>query len=120
MKHTDLTLLILTLNSMIDSGRYDDISPDEVGRHINDGSILRFLSDRGGRDVDLSFLETSYRGPFTDAYINHLQAIYDVSGDGRRKWGVRNKGLCLLLAWTNEILQQGSGWKADENIAFRA
>jgi hypothetical protein len=28
------------------------------------------------------------------------------AGDERRKWGVENSGLCLLLAWTNELIQQ--------------
>jgi hypothetical protein len=36
------------------------------------------------------------------------------AGNERRKWGIENLGLCLLLAWTNEIIQQGSGWYPSE------
>jgi len=57
---------------------------------------------------------------FESWYVEHLQSLYDAySGDENRKWGVQNKGLCLVLAWANEIIQQGSGWLADENISKR-
>jgi len=36
------------------------------------------------------------------------------AGNERRKWGIENLGLCLLLAWTNKIIQQGSGWYPNE------
>lgn len=120
MKHAELTLLILGLNSMIDSGKFDDISLEEVRRHIDDGSILDFIRERAGHALGLSFLESSYRAPFVAEYVNYLQAILDAyGGDEGKRWGIKNKGLCLLLAWTNEILQQGTGWKAEENIARR-
>lgn len=122
MEHSALTLLILHLNSLLDSGKYDNITVDEVKRHIDDGSILRFLRQRAGSDIDLSIhLDTATYGNFEEFYVSYLQAILGgYSGYERRKWGVENKGLCLLIAWTNEIIQQGSGWKPMENIARRA
>jgi hypothetical protein len=122
MKHTALTLLILYLNSLLDSGKYDDISLEDVKRHIDDGSILRFLRQRAGTDIDLSaHLDSSIHGNFEEFYVNNLQATLDAyGGNERRKWGVEKKGLCLLLAWTNEIIQQGSGWQAEQDISRRA
>ena len=41
MKHEALTLLVNNLNRILDTGRYDDISLDEVASHIEVGSILQ-------------------------------------------------------------------------------
>lgn len=119
MKHSALTLLILQLNALLDTGRYDDITIDEVKGRIEDGSILRFLRDRAGKDIDLSFqFETKSYANFERFYVTYLQGINNAYGGGEsRKWGVENRGLCLLIAWTNEILQQGSGWTPAPNMA---
>lgn len=113
MNHRSLTYLILELNSMLDSGKHDRIGLAEVKKHIDDGTILRFIRKRGGKDIDLSILlDTTTYGNFEEYYVGGLQAILDgYGGNERRKWGVEKKGLCLLIAWTNEIIQQGSGWK---------
>lgn len=122
MNHYALTLLVLQLNQLLDSGKYDKISIEEVRKHIDDGTICRFLRDRAGKDIDLSaHLEEKTFGDFEKFYVRHLQSLYDAySGKEREKWGVERKGLCLLIAWTNEILQQGTGWKPNENISTRA
>jgi len=121
MDHTALTLLILQLNKLIDMEKYDDITIEEVHQHIDDGTILQFLQKRGQGDIDLSIhLDTTVYGDFQSFYVKQLQSIYDAyAGNERRKWGVQNKGLCLLVAWTNEIIQLGSGWKPNMNISER-
>lgn len=49
-------------------------------------------------------------GDFERAYEEKMNQIYNAyAGDERRKWGVQNLGLCLVLAWTNEIIQWGEG-----------
>lgn len=121
MKHTALTLLILQLNSLLDTGKYDDISIEEVHEQIDNGNILRFLQERAGDDIDLSIhLNTDVYGDFERFYVEYLQSIYHAyAGNERRKWGVENKGVCLLIAWTNEIIQQGTGWRPDADIVER-
>lgn len=108
VKITALTLLILQVNSLIDSGKYNDISIDDVEKAIETKSLLRMLQQRVGADIDLSLhLGTTY-GNFEADYEERLHQIYGgYSGQAGRKWGVRNLGLCLVLAWTNEIIQQG-------------
>lgn len=122
MKLSALTVLILNINSLIDSGKYDDITIEDIRRRIDDGTILRYLKQRAGNDIDLTlYLDhpAAYQG-FEDFYVNYLQATYDAyGGDERKRWGVEKKGLCLLLAWTNEIIQQGSGWEPSPDIARR-
>jgi hypothetical protein len=113
MNHHALTLLILKLNSLVDSGKYDDITIREVHKHIKDGTILRFLQARVGADASLrDLLGTEPYGDFQGFYLKELQSLYECHGGNEsRKWGVEKKGLCLLIAWTNEILQQGTGRK---------
>ena len=90
-----------------------------VKEHIADGSILRFLRDRAGEDIDLSVhKDGGPYGNFERFYVSYLQAIQDAyGGQGRRKWGVENRGLCLLVAWTAQILQDGADWRPNLNTA---
>ena len=120
VKLTYLTSLILQYNSLIDTGRYDDITISDVHKHIEAGTVLRFIEERAGEDVDFS-LHTSFSArdqSFEEYYARYLRSIYDAyAGNESRKWGVENRGLCLLVAWTNEIIQQGGGWYPREDVA---
>ncbi len=116
VKLTALTLLISEINHLIDTGKYTDIPISDIYDEIQRRNILRYLKEKAGEDIDLSlFLEgKTYQG-FEEFYSDHLEQLYNCySGEERRKWGVENMGLCLLLAWTNAIIQQGSGWYPDE------
>ncbi|MDE0052761.1 MAG: hypothetical protein OXP28_05680 [Gammaproteobacteria bacterium] len=115
-----LTLLILHYNSLIDSGKYDDITISDVHEHIETGTVLRFITERAGTDVDLSlhFSAKAADQSFEQYYARYLRAIfYGSAGNERRKWGVEKRGLCLLVAWTNEIIQAGGGWYPTEDVA---
>lgn len=111
-----LTLLILQLNHLIDSKRFEDISIKEVYRWIESEAVLSSLRERtdGESDLSMFFGDGPYAGfvPFYHEQMNRLAGGY--AGDHNRKWGVENLGLCLLLAWTNELVQQGSGWYPSE------
>ena len=120
VKLLQLTHLILQYNSLIDSGKYDDITISDVHKHIETGTVLRFIEERAGGDVDFSLhLSASAADPsFEEYYVRYLRATYYAyAGDERRKWGVENRGLCLLVAWTNEIIQQGGGWYPTDDVA---
>lgn len=116
MKLTALTLLISEINHLIDTEKYDTISIDDVEKEIKQGSILQYLHKMAKDDIDLSvFLESDTYHGFEDFYVDTLQRTLNAyGGNENRKWGVKNRGLCLLLAWTNEIIQQGSGWYPNE------
>lgn len=116
IKLTALTLLILEINHLIDTGKYDHITIQDIGRHLEDETIFEYLKEVTANDIDLSLLvaDSPYPG-FKDFYIDYMKSMYNAySGNERRKWGIENKGLCLLLAWTNEIIQQGSGWHPND------
>lgn len=110
MKISALTLMILHLNALIDSGKYNDISIHEVHQAIEGKRVLQFLKERAGSDIDLSIHFSNVWPDFEDFYESRLNDLYGgYAGNERRKWGVENLGLCLLIAWTNEIIQQGDG-----------
>jgi len=112
IKLTALTLLILELNHLIDSGKYNHITIENVHTAIEQKRIIPYLKDTTLGDSDFSLYGSD--GPysvFVEYYHEQMYQIYGgYAGNERRKWGVEKLGLCLLLAWTNEIIQQGAGW----------
>lgn len=112
IKLTALTLLIFELNHLIDSGKYNSITIENVHTAIEQKRIIPFLKEttQGDSDFSLYGSDGTYSG-FVEYYHEQMYQIYGgYAGNERRKWGVENLGLCLLLAWTNEIIQQGAGW----------
>lgn len=109
---TALTYLILELNQLLDTGHYFHISIDEIKNQIEKCTVLRYLSDVAKDDIDLSiFLESNTYNQFESRYSQQLKdLLIAYGGNERRKWGIENYGICLLIAWTNEIIQRGSGW----------
>ncbi len=112
IKLSALTLLILELNHLIDSGKYAYITIEDAHKAIEQKSIIPFLAEstKGDSDFSLYGAEGPYAN-FVEYYHEQMYQIYGgYAGNERRKWGVENLGLCLLLAWTNELIQQGAGW----------
>nr|WED69769.1 hypothetical protein PJ912_09485 [Pectobacterium colocasium] len=52
MKVSALTLLILHINSLIDSGNYADITVGDIHKAIEGKRVLRFLKEQAGEDID--------------------------------------------------------------------
>lgn len=107
MTLTNLTYIILELNAALDTGKYDDIPMSEATQHIESGDVIPWLK-RKVPEIDLSLLPEEA----TNEYHAALADIYGgYGGRERRKWGVERRALCLLLAWTNELIQQRR-WQA--------
>lgn len=107
-----LTYLIFQFTHLIDTDKYNDISIEDIHTQIKNKSVIAFLKEETAEDSDFSIFDVN--GAFSDYldyYYEQLLRLYECyAGEERRKWGVKNSGLCLLVAWTNEIIQQGSGW----------
>lgn len=118
-----LTLLIFQYNKLLDTSSCDNITIPDVYAHIEDGTILRYIQERAERtgesfDVSLHLKATADEQSFEEYYSKYLRAFLGGYGRGAaKKWGVQNKGLCLLIAWTNEIIQQGGGWVPSDDVA---
>lgn len=103
MKIIDLTILILGLNAAIDRGHKADW--DETKIHIKAGDVFSWLKTKDF-SIDLSYYNEG-RACIAEEISQEWQSIYHgYDGEERKKWGVQNNGLNLLLAWTNEIIQQ--------------
>jgi hypothetical protein len=107
-----LTLLILEFNRLLDSGKYNHITIKDIHREIKNNNIIEYLRKETAGDSGFSMF--TEKGPYYD-YLDHyheqMYQLYECcAGNERRKWGVEKLGLCLLVAWTNELIQGGSGW----------
>lgn len=116
IKLSALTYIIDELNHLIDSGKYNQITIKDAHKAIEQKRIIPFLEESTKDDADFSVYGTD--GPysnFVEYYHDQMYQMYGgYAGDERRKWGIENLGLCLLLAWTNSIIQQGAGWYPNE------
>jgi hypothetical protein len=108
MTLTNLTYIIFELNAALDSGKYDHVPMSEASQHIESGDAISWLK-REVPEIDLGLLSEESAKEYEAA----LRDIYGGwGGSERRKWGVERRALCLLIAWTNELIQQRR-WKAD-------
>jgi hypothetical protein len=108
MKLNNLTYIVLELNAALDTGKYDELQMQEASQHIQSGDVVQWLQS-SVPDADLSLLA----GEAANEYQSALAEIYGAyAGNERRKWGVERRALCLLIAWTNELIQQRR-WEGD-------
>lgn len=101
MKAYKYNALLWHLIAAMDSGKYDSLTFEEVYRHTEAGSIKALVVDRFGSDIPLSILEPQEWAELSDLWANLANAV-----DARRKFGVESRGICLLMAYTLEGLQQ--------------
>ena len=104
----DLTFLIIGLNHLVDYGHHEGVTIDEVEDHIERGDLFPWLRKKFDGHIDLSIYEGR---PVEMEITKGLQDILGgYRGRERRKWGVQHNGVCLLIAWVNELVQQRA-WK---------
>jgi hypothetical protein len=94
-------MLAFQLNSALDSRRYANVTYKEVTHHIDLGTIFDFLATRLGEDIDLSLYDDAKRTELVAEWQSLLNAV-----DARRKFGVEKNGLCLLVAYCLQGIQQ--------------
>ncbi len=98
-----VTVLLFSLNSLLDSEDQRDILDfDETRREISNGNTVGFLQRKFGDLIDWSIHSTEIIDDLNKRMAN-LERIFGV--DMRAKAGIENNGLCLLMAYGIEILQ---------------
>lgn len=103
-KITAITALIQDLSDLLDKGK--SFSIEEVNSQIENKKVIDWLerefpfgSDNG---LDFSHFTKSDR----DYVHNELYSYWvGYAGDERRKWGIENNGLCILLSWSVEVVK---------------
>lgn len=132
MKLDDLLHFVLCINAAVDTGKYQNISVEDVEGHIEKGDLLSYLKNQLGDNARLDLFvpiqdlgvpeDIDEKGEMKNwiktqialsklnekagaELIEGLQNTLDCYGGGeRRKWGVQNSGLCLLVAWTTGLI----------------
>ena len=100
---TRFTSLAFELNHLLDSSLSTDLT--ETKRRIEDRTVLDWLSEKYSSKFhfDISLHSTEDRGELLDFFNANLECYNE-----RRKMGVENNGLCLLLGYCIEGAQQCS------------
>ena len=100
-----LAFMLFHLSSMLDSGKHDGISLEDVKEHARAGDLITFLNERAknvGDTFDNGFSQVEPQ--FTDWYAAQIRDICEVMDRSeRRKFGIVSRGICLLISYTAEI-----------------
>jgi hypothetical protein len=104
LRLVDLTFTGFLVNAALDAGKGGDLTFDEVYSGLERGSLLVDLDRKYPDTFDFSLFPAG--GEAEEALLG---ALYDatggISGRERRKTGVENNGLCLLMALVLEAIQ---------------
>jgi len=87
--------------AIVDAGNHQDITIAEIEDSIENGTLFQFLEEEIGDEIDLTLWPDEYRTALTNALLD-IVLVY--RGNERRKFGLENSGLCLLVSWTNEVI----------------
>jgi hypothetical protein len=109
MKLFKLCFLGFYLNGALGSGKYDDLTIEEVKERIEDRTIFDYLQEKLQGDIDLSILTPEDKQELNNEWSQLVNVV-----DESRKLCVRNdKGLCLLVAYLFEGIQWRTGIDMD-------
>ena len=97
--------VLFGLSMLLDTGMHDGISIDEVKQHAKAGDLIEFLQGEGGGYFASNIFDSFpvFRKWYSEQIAANCQAM---EGRERRKCGIENRGLCLLVSYTAEIIQQ--------------
>jgi hypothetical protein len=99
-----LHVLILELNALTDKCRHVGISIDEIHKHIASRDVLSWLRAKFP-DVMRNSDDEQQNAEIVER-LDSIQNAY--GGDERKRWGLENSGICLLLAWILEVLAEAT------------
>lgn len=99
---TKLTSLAFGLVQTIDAGKHIAVPPREMIGQIEDGTVFVFLANyKEIADTSLARLTEGDKRRLLGEWQNMANAI-----DASREFGIDNNGLCLLLAYVIEGIQE--------------
>ena len=101
MRISQFTFLGFYLNGAQGTGKYNDITIEQIKEQLSSGKIFSFLQDRLGTDIDTSIFSEQEKVQVIEEWNDMAIAINE-----RRKLCVDNGGLCLLVAYCLESIQR--------------
>lgn len=103
LRNLTIISLIGSLNAALDEGIADHLSPAQVQKAIADGTILDLLCQALPTDPNFNMLDEAVGELLVEEW-QEMMEIYD--GREATKMGIEHKGLCILIGYCLEILQQ--------------
>lgn len=104
-KSTTAIAFINEINFLLDKGVI--YSVDEINKHIKDKDIIDWLEREfpfgTENGLDFSIFKDNER-KFLHDELESWWGGY--AGQEKRKWGIENNGLCILIGWTIGILRE--------------
>lgn len=94
----NLTFLGFQFNALLDSGESLDIQETQV--KIEEEKLFSWLKDLYGKRIDISLFS-----PVDLSELEELFASLSNAIDEERKMGIRKNGLCLLIGYCLELIQ---------------
>jgi hypothetical protein len=97
-------MMLFGFSLLLDTGEYDHMSFDDVKDHIHKGDLLDFLNEKSKLTFDMGFSRSEPE--FARWYMEKLDDLCNATeGRERRKYGIEKRGLCLLISYTAELIQ---------------
>lgn len=101
MKLSALTAFGFYINGALGSGKYNDISIQEIKTQLENHNLFSFLEEKLGMDVDTSHFSSEDKEEVSEEWLDMSLAI-----DESRKLCVDKNGLALITAYILESLRR--------------
>jgi hypothetical protein len=102
-----LSMFLYEVNVLVDRGFKEDI--ETVNQYMQREEIVEYIANKYGDQVDFSLLLNRQWGKDLNVLLRNMSDAN--AGNERRKWGIENNGLCLLVSWTAEIIRDWDHYK---------
>ncbi len=96
-----ITFFVFQVNSLLDSGETLDFK--EAREISEEGNIVDFLAEKFKGKIDLSIITDDFKEAFNEKMSDISSGFF---GSERKKMGTENNGLCLLVGYATEMIQQ--------------
>lgn len=114
---TKFTAVLYELNHLIDLGVHVQCSYSDMWTQMRQGTVIQYLHDKFSSEVvwGLSWVTENDGSNFLEYFNRSMITLTDVT-DTKRKMGISNNGITLLIGFVTELIQQGE-WTPNLNIA---
>ena len=116
LKH--LTYLISSLSRLVDAGGRTDVA--ETLKYIENATLFTWLAEKY-KPQDANFLDAFVgQDPIWESAAPGILAEFSFGLDPalnriRKKFGIQNNGLCLLISWASELIDRRT-WNEESEL----
>jgi len=103
-----LTMTLFGLSTLMDHHDCDDVTLEEVKEHARKGDLIEYLTGKGDGVFADDFFKLDMSAGFKEWYVKAIaDQCRSMDGRERRKYAIDKRGICLLISYTAELIQQG-------------